>query len=183
MASSTNTVCQRFFSRFESLNSCGIDLFSQSLDYGEFYFVFPPVSLAIQVLRFLESQKVKGVFIIPLWPTSVWYNSIFFDGAHCFDWVKKLLVFRPNFKFNIHSPSCFAENVTFSCAALHFDFSQSSLGERVVTNRNLCLLGGCDYCWLHSFRIKVFINLSFPNMCWDLTYFLWAFARKYVIAF
>ena len=142
MASSTNTVCQRFFSRFESLNSCGIDLFSQSLDCEEFYFVFPPVSLAIQVLRFLESQKSQGVFIIPLWPTSVWYNSIFFDGAHCFDWVQKLLVFTPKFKFT----SCFAEHVTFSWAALHFDFRKSSLGERDVTSRDLCLLGGCGYC-------------------------------------
>ena len=30
MASSTYTVCQKFFSKYESLNSCGIDLFSQS---------------------------------------------------------------------------------------------------------------------------------------------------------
>ena len=82
MASSTNTVCQRFYSKLDSLNSCGIDFFSQSLDCREFYFVFPPVSLAIQVLRFSESQKSQGVFIIPLWPTSVWYNSLFFDGNH-----------------------------------------------------------------------------------------------------
>ena len=146
MASSTNTVCQCFFSKYESLNSCGVDLFSQSLDYGEFYFVFPPVSLALQVLRFLDSQKVKGVFIIPLWPTSVWFNSIFYDGVHCFEWVKKLVLFRPNFKPNINSPSCFAEIVTFDCASLHFDFLESSLGERVITNRSHCLLGGCDYC-------------------------------------
>ena len=141
MASSTNTVCQRFYSKLDSLNSCGIDLFCE-----EFYFVFPPVSLAIQILRFLESQKSQGVFIIPLWPTSVWYNSLFFDGTHCFDWVRKLLVFTPNFKFNIHSPSCFAEHVTFSCAALHFNFQKSKLVERVVTSKDLCLFGGCDYC-------------------------------------
>ena len=119
---------------------------SQSLDCREFYFVFPPVSLAIQVLRFLELHKSHDIFIIPLWPTSVWFNSLFFDGRHCYDWAQKLLVFTTNFKFNIHSPSCFAEHVTFSCAALHFDFSKSKLGERVVTSRDLCLLGGCDYC-------------------------------------
>ena len=71
MASSTYTVCQRFFSKYESLNSCGIDPFSQSLDYSEFYSVFPPVSLALQV---------KGVFIIPLWPTSVWFKKKFTTG-------------------------------------------------------------------------------------------------------
>ena len=69
-----------FFSKYESLNSCGVDLFSQSLDYEEFYFVFLPVSLTLQVWRFLDSQQVKWVFIIPLWPTSVWFNSIFHDG-------------------------------------------------------------------------------------------------------
>ena len=138
MASSTNTVCQRFFSKYESLNSCGID-------YSEFYFVFPPVSLALQVLRFSNSQKVKCVFII-LWPTGVWFNSFFYDGVHCFEWVKKLVLFCPNFKPNINSPSYFAEIVTFDCASLHFDFYESSLGERVITNRSQCLLGGCDYC-------------------------------------
>ena len=91
--------------------------------------MFPPVSLGVQVLRFLESQKCKGLFIIPLRPTSVWFN-----------------VFTPNFKMNVNSPSCFAEIVTFSCAAMHFDFSKTKMGERVVISRVLCLLGGCDLC-------------------------------------
>ena len=65
MASSTNTICAKFYSKIPSLNSCGVDLFSQSLDCSEFYFVFPPVSMALQVLRFLESQKTKGLFILP----------------------------------------------------------------------------------------------------------------------
>ena len=146
MASSTNTVCQRFYSKLPSLNLCGIDIFSQSLDCAEFFFVFPPVSLGVQVLRFLESQKCKGLFIIPLWPTSVWFNALFFDGRHCYNWVQKLLIFTPNFKFNVNSPSCFAEFVTFTCAAMHFDFSKTKMGERVVTSRDLCLLGGCDLC-------------------------------------
>ena len=70
MASSTNTVCPTFYSKYESLNSMGIDFFSQSLDSSEFFFVFPPVSLALSTLQFLESQKVQGIFIIPIWPLS-----------------------------------------------------------------------------------------------------------------
>ena len=103
-------------------------------------------SLSLQVLRFLDSQKVKGVFIIPLWPTSVWFNKKIHNRVHCFQWVQKMVLFRPNFKPNINSPSCFAEFVTFDCAALNFDFSKSSLGERVIKSRSHCLLGGCDYC-------------------------------------
>ena len=146
MASSTNTVCQKFYSKYESLNSCGVDLFSQSLDCSEFYYVFPPVSLALTTLRFLESQKVQGVFIIPIWPTSVWFNQFFNDGVHCYQWVQKMFLFRPNFRPNINSPSCFAEFVTFDCAALHFDFSTSRLGERVIRSKSHCLLGGCESC-------------------------------------
>ena len=146
MASSTNTICEKFYSKLPSLNSCGVDIFSQSLDCAQFFFVFPPVSLGLQVLRFLESQKCKGLFIIPLWPTSNWFNAFFYDGRHCYNWVRKLLVFSPNFKVNLNNPSCFAEFVTFSCAALQFDFSVVKLGERVVTSRDLCLLGGCDMC-------------------------------------
>ena len=146
MASSTNAICQKFYSKLPSLNSCGVDLFSQSLDCAEFYFVFPPVSMALQVLRFLESQKTKGLFILPLWSTSNWFNAFFFDGSHCYNWVRKLLVFHPNFKINLNSPSCFAEFVTFTCAALEFDFSVVKLGGKVVTSRDLCLLGGCELC-------------------------------------
>ena len=146
MASSTNSVCTKFYSKLPSLNSCGVDLFSQSLDCSEFYYVFPPVSMALQVLRFLESQKAKGIFILPLWSTSNWYNSFFFDGCHCYSWVSKLVVFHPNFKINLNSPSCFAEFVTFTCAALEFDFSVNKLGGKVVTSKDFCLLGGCELC-------------------------------------
>ena len=64
MASSSNTICSKFYSKYQSLNSLGVDFFSQSLDKTEFYFVFPPVSMAVSTLRFLESQKVEGIFII-----------------------------------------------------------------------------------------------------------------------
>ena len=71
MASSSNTICSKFFSKYQSLNSLGVDFFSQSLDKNEFYFIFPPVSMAVSTLSFLESQKVEGILIIPIiWPTS-----------------------------------------------------------------------------------------------------------------
>ena len=38
MASSTNTICAKFYSKLPSLNSCGVDLFSQSLDCSEILF-------------------------------------------------------------------------------------------------------------------------------------------------
>ena len=117
----------------------GLDFFSQSLDSSEFFFVFPPVSLALNTLRFLESQKVQGIFIIQIWPTSLWFND---DGIHCYQWVQKMFLIRPNFRRNINSPSCFAEFVTYDYAALHFNFSKLKLGGRVIRDRSHFLLGG-----------------------------------------
>ena len=91
MASSSNAICSKFFSKYSSLNSQGV-VSSQFLDQHEFYLVFPPVSMAVSTLRFFE-----GIFIIPLWPTSSWFNTIFEDGAHCSQWVQKLLKIEQDF--------------------------------------------------------------------------------------
>ena len=77
MASSTNCVVAKFFSKYPSLNCLGVDLFCQTLDYSEFYFVFPPISLGVNVLKFLAYQQARGIFIIPIWSKSVWFNFIF----------------------------------------------------------------------------------------------------------
>ena len=111
-----------------------------------FFFVFPPVSMAVSTLRFLESQKVEGIFIIPIWPTSSWFHSFFEDGSHCYQWVQKLVVFWPNFIPNIHSPSCFAPIVTFEAAAMHFNFKRLKLGGKIVVDKSLCIHGGCSFC-------------------------------------
>ena len=76
-----------------------MDFFAQRLDYTEFYFVFAPVSLSINVTRFLASQEVRGILIIPLYPYSVWFNFFFPDGSH--------YCHVPN----INSPTCFANSV------------------------------------------------------------------------
>ena len=75
----------------------GTDFFSQSLDSSEFFFGLPLVSMAISSLQFLESQKVQGIFIIPIWPSSSWFNEFFDDGTHSYQCVQKLFVFRTNF--------------------------------------------------------------------------------------
>ena len=66
------------------------------------------------------SQKVKGICIIPIWPTSSWFNTIFEDGSHCYQWVQKLVVFEPSFVPSINSPSCFDPIVTYMPSAMHF---------------------------------------------------------------
>ena len=120
MASSSNTIWCKLYSKYKSLNSLGIDFLFQSLDSSEFFYVFPPVSMALSTIRFLESQNIEGILIIPIWPSSSWYNTFF--GSHCYQLVQKLFVFRPNLVPNINSPSCLTNIVTYDAAALHFNF-------------------------------------------------------------
>ena len=135
MASSTNCIVPKFFSRYPSLNSLGVDLFSQTLDYYEFYFVFPPISFGVNVLKFLASQQARGIFIIPVWSKSIWFNFIFPDGRHCAHWVSKMLIFSPNFEPNLNSSTCFSDFVTYKMAALEFDFKKYSLN---TNSRGVC---------------------------------------------
>ena len=60
MASYTNAIVSKFYSRYPSLNSCGVDFFSQKLDYSEFFYLFPPVSLCVKVIRFWLLRKQEG---------------------------------------------------------------------------------------------------------------------------
>lgn len=146
MASSTNTISQKFYSRYPSLNSVGVDIFAQSLDYSEFYFVFPPVSLCVKVLKFFAKQQVRGILILPLWPSAVWFNFFFPDGAHCAQWVGKIVIFQPSYTSLLDSPSCFSECVGFKAIALQFDFRKSDLVALPKLSSDFCLLGGCGAC-------------------------------------
>ena len=146
MASSTNCVVERFFSKISSLNCLSVDIFCQTLCYSEFYYVFPPVGLGVKVLKFLACQKVKGIFLIPIWSKSNWFNFVFEDGRHCSHWVIKLHTFSPNFCTNISSSKCFSDFVSFKMAALEFDFKKFSLDSGLKVSQDFCLRAGCDLC-------------------------------------
>jgi len=54
-----------FFSRYYDQFSQGVNLFSQKLGTLEGLFCFPPVPLISMVLKFLHSQKVACVVLVP----------------------------------------------------------------------------------------------------------------------
>ena len=60
MASSTNAITSKFYSRFPSLNSYGVDFFSQKLDYSEFFYLFPPVSICVNIATYFTSQEARA---------------------------------------------------------------------------------------------------------------------------
>ena len=147
MASSTNCVVERFFSKIPSLNCLRVDIFCQTLCDTEFYYVFPPVGLGVKVLKFLASQKVKGIFLIPIWSKSNWFNFFFEDGRHCSEWVVKMHTFSPNFCYNISTSSCFSEFVSYEMAALEFNFEKFCLGSGLKVSQDFCLKEGCQLCY------------------------------------
>ena len=71
-AANTNNRCKRFYSRFSSEDSAGIDAFFQP-EWGTNFYAFPPVDDGGRFLRyFLNPQlqgkyRLRGILIVPLW--------------------------------------------------------------------------------------------------------------------
>ena len=81
-ASTSNTRCSRFFSRFAYPGSLATDAFS--VDWaGECLFVCPPIGKLIPAWKKISSSSnVKGVLIFPLWKSATFWPLLFPDGFH-----------------------------------------------------------------------------------------------------
>jgi hypothetical protein len=67
-ASSSNAVCQRFFSKVPQKGSQAVDFFAQQLRQDEVYFCCPPVKEAGHMIR--RQQRFAGVtalVVLPAW--------------------------------------------------------------------------------------------------------------------
>ena len=64
-----------FFSRYHDQFSQGVNLFSQKLGALEGLFCFPPMPLISMVLKFLQTQKVTCVVLVPEINAS-WVNML-----------------------------------------------------------------------------------------------------------
>jgi hypothetical protein len=71
MANAANCICPKFYSRFSSVGTFGVNFFAQTLNRREYYYCFPPVRRSVDALRHFASFHAKGVLIIPVWPKAV----------------------------------------------------------------------------------------------------------------
>ena len=55
----------KFFSRYYYHSVGGVIVFSQPLDKLEGLFRFPPIIMLSKLLKFLQSQKVSCVLVVP----------------------------------------------------------------------------------------------------------------------
>lgn len=80
-ASSENHKLQRYYSRFFSPGSLGVDCLAYSW-HGEFCWLVPPISLIPRTIKHVQLCQCRGVLVVPVWPSSVfWPFLIHKDGT------------------------------------------------------------------------------------------------------
>ena len=145
-ASESNKKCIRYYSKFEDVNSEGLNFFAQSLPNCNL-FVFPPVHLIIPALYHLQKFNSFGCFILPKWISSHFWPFICEDGRHFNRFISYIYVFSPLFVTGEHVlNSTFRGYKKFDTLALKFDFKISNAFKSRVDVR-FCIFNGCDLCF------------------------------------
>jgi hypothetical protein len=80
-ASSRNSHCVRFFSRFWCPGILGVDAFSHDWSL-ENNWINPPFSLIGRMWLRLQSSLASASMIVPFWPSAPWWNLVTVDGVH-----------------------------------------------------------------------------------------------------
>ena len=84
MANSANSVCEKFYCKFSSVGTSGVNFFAQTLNMVDFYYCFPPVRRSVDALRHFSSFKASGVLVIPVWPRSSFFAILASSGRDGF---------------------------------------------------------------------------------------------------
>ena len=79
-ATAENTHCPRFFSKWHSPGSAGIDAFEQPWQ-GESLWLNPPFGAIGAVLAKLLREQATGTLIVPEWRGRFWWPVLFPDGC------------------------------------------------------------------------------------------------------
>lgn len=98
-------------------------------------------------LMHLIHFKICGVIIVPVWPATSFWLSIFPDGCHLANWAVKWLRFRPGIISDINIRSMTFKNpLTFDLLAIQFNFKGEAEIFKPNVSPGFCLQQGCDVC-------------------------------------
>ena len=77
-ALSSNTKCQKFFSKIPQVGSAGVNFFAQILSSSEYYYLTPPVSLVLPTIKHILAQQDRVVAVVsfPAWKNTNYYSSV-----------------------------------------------------------------------------------------------------------
>ena len=70
-ASHITKKCNRFVSFDPQPDTEAVDAFT--IPWENNFFAFPPFSLVPRVLNKIENENVKGIIVVPFWPSQPWY--------------------------------------------------------------------------------------------------------------
>ena len=85
MANGWNKKCLTYFSKFEEEGSAGINFFSQSLQPGINYYIFPPPSKIVASILHLHKFQTHGLMVLPVWKAASYWIKVVPDGkTECF---------------------------------------------------------------------------------------------------
>ena len=91
-ASHLSKKSQKFLSKYWCTGTAGVNAFAYNLA-DEFAWMVPPPYLIINVLKYCEACKAKGVLIAPKWPSAPFW-SFLYDGTNLRAGVRLLLEYK-----------------------------------------------------------------------------------------
>ncbi len=110
-ASDKNNCLPRFNSRFACPNSEAVNSLAQDRSQAQNW-IFPPTSLLITTLLWLQHCRAKGIMVVPWWPSNSYWPFIFtWNGPAKF--VKWWEIFPDGWQFLIDATQ---PNSIFTCA-------------------------------------------------------------------
>jgi hypothetical protein len=111
---------KRFVSHFYDPEAFALDAFSNTWDL--LALVCPPVKLLPKVVHRMKSSCCQGVLIVPNWPASNFYASIFTENQQCLAPFRFIKEFRPYIYQHVNATNTpLFGNVPFTFFALYFD--------------------------------------------------------------
>jgi hypothetical protein len=113
-ATSMNTKCEKYFSKYPQVGSSGLNFFAQKLDPMETYWICPPASQVAQAVQHMLQQEGRIIAYVsfPEWKSSNFW-PVMVRGEVFASFVCAAFYSKPNFrKFNA-APSAFEGKTTF----------------------------------------------------------------------
>jgi hypothetical protein len=117
MATRSNTLCEKFFSKIPQIGSLGVNFMSQELRPDTNYFCCPPVKMIGRVVcHILEKENIRCLLIVPVWPSSAFWPALSLSP-----WFQESIVketrFQPKFFMSNSAPSLFSRCPKFEMVA------------------------------------------------------------------
>ena len=120
-ADDKNAKTVNFNSKYLCPGTSGVDAFTEQWR-GENNWLCPPVSLITATFRHMRTCHASGTVIVPIWPSSYFWPTLYPDGCRIAGFVKEFLVFDPTWHSN-GGNTAFIGQPNFRSIALrcHFD--------------------------------------------------------------